>query len=118
MSKTAILKKKKTKITFQDHLLLNTGQKYCRILQEEHSAILSTSLSFHLRLRSLFCLFLSGRLITVHEQMLKQTTFLVNSRKRAGEEQHARIQKVLSEGVQLNSRSPVPILDPRMDKNK
>ena len=34
--------KKKTKIGFQDQLLLNAGQKYCRMLQEEHSAILST----------------------------------------------------------------------------
>ena len=34
--------KKMTKIGFQDRLLLNAGQKYCRMLQEEHSAILST----------------------------------------------------------------------------
>ena len=34
--------KKKTKIGFQDQLLLNTGQKYCRMLQGEHSAILTT----------------------------------------------------------------------------
>ena len=39
---------------------LNAGQKYCRMLQGEHSAILSTSLSYQLLLRSLFCLFLSG----------------------------------------------------------
>ena len=29
------------KIGFQDQLSLNTGQKYCRMLQEQHSAILS-----------------------------------------------------------------------------
>ena len=34
--------KKKTKIGFQDRLLLNAGQKYCKMLQGEHSAILST----------------------------------------------------------------------------
>ena len=34
--------KKKTKIGFQDQLLLNAGQKRCRMLQWEHSAILST----------------------------------------------------------------------------
>ena len=34
--------KKKTKIGFQDQLLLNAGQKICRMLQGEHSAILST----------------------------------------------------------------------------
>ena len=33
---------KKTKIGFQDQLSLNVGQKYCRMLQGEHSAILST----------------------------------------------------------------------------
>ena len=31
-----------TKIGFQDQLSLNAGQKYCRITQGEHSAILST----------------------------------------------------------------------------
>ena len=34
--------KKKTKIVFQDRLLLNAGQKYCRMLSLEHSVILST----------------------------------------------------------------------------
>ena len=33
--------KKNTKVGFQYQLLLNAGQKYCRILQGEHSAILS-----------------------------------------------------------------------------
>ena len=33
---------KKTKIGFQDRLSLNAVQKYCRMLQGEHSAILST----------------------------------------------------------------------------
>ena len=32
----------KTKIGFKDRLSLNAGQKYCRMLQAEHSAILST----------------------------------------------------------------------------
>ena len=36
--------KKNTKIGFQNRLLLNAGQKYCRMLQGEHSAILSTSI--------------------------------------------------------------------------
>ena len=40
MCKTATLKK--TKIGFQDQLSLNAGQKYCRMLQGEHSAILWT----------------------------------------------------------------------------
>ena len=34
--------KKKTKIGFQDRLSLNAGQKYCRMLQREHSALPST----------------------------------------------------------------------------
>ena len=33
---------KRPKIGFQDQLLLNAGQKYCRMLQWEHSAIFST----------------------------------------------------------------------------
>ena len=33
---------KRPKIGFQDQLLHNAGQKYCRMLQEEHSAILLT----------------------------------------------------------------------------
>ena len=33
---------KRPKMFFQDGLLLNAGQKYCRMLQREHSAILST----------------------------------------------------------------------------
>ena len=33
---------KRPKIGFQDQLLLIAGQKYCRMLQGEHSAILST----------------------------------------------------------------------------
>ena len=32
---------KRQKIGFQDQLLLNAGQKYCRMLPLEHSAILS-----------------------------------------------------------------------------
>ena len=40
LSKAAI--SKKTKIGFQDRLSLHAGQKYCRMLQGEHSAILST----------------------------------------------------------------------------
>ena len=53
---------KKTKIGFQDQLLLNAGQKYCRMLQREHSAIRLISLSYPLSLRHLFYIFVSGRL--------------------------------------------------------
>ena len=42
-------------------LLLNAGLKHCRLLQREHSAILFTFIELPLSLRSVFCLFLSGR---------------------------------------------------------
>ena len=45
----------------QDRLSLNAGQKYCRMLQRERSAIFRPSLSYQLQLRPLYCLFLSGR---------------------------------------------------------
>ena len=52
-------------IGFQGQLLLNAGQKYCKMLQ---GAFCNTfhlhfrpSISYHSSLRSLFCLFLSGR---------------------------------------------------------
>ena len=43
-SKTCLkrLLKQNTKIGFQDKLWLNAGQKYCRMFQGEHSAILLT----------------------------------------------------------------------------
>ena len=43
-SKTCVKRplSKRQKIGFQDRLLLNAGQKYCRMLQWEHSAILLT----------------------------------------------------------------------------
>ena len=43
-SKTCVKRplSKRPKIGFQDQLLLKAGQKYCRMLQEEHAAILST----------------------------------------------------------------------------
>ena len=45
-SKTCLKRplKKKTKIGFKDRLSLNAGQKYCRMLPLEHSAILLTFL--------------------------------------------------------------------------
>ena len=43
-SKTCVKRplSKRPKIGFQDQLSLNAGQKYCKMIQEEHSAILST----------------------------------------------------------------------------
>ena len=54
--------KRRPKIVFQDQILLNAGQKYCRILSWIILQYFQPSLSYHLSLRPLFCLFLSGRL--------------------------------------------------------
>ena len=54
--------KEDQKIGFQDRLLLNAGQKYCRMLQESILQYFRPSLSYHLSLRPLFWLFLSGHL--------------------------------------------------------
>ena len=53
--------KKRPKIGFQDCLLLNAGQKYCRMLHESILQYFRPSLSYHLSLRPLFCLYLSDR---------------------------------------------------------
>ena len=56
---------KKTKNGFKDRLSLNAGQKYCRMLQREHSAYFRASLSYQLSLSPLFFLFLNGRFTQV-----------------------------------------------------
>ena len=45
---------------FQEQLSLNAVQKYCRMLQESILQYFRPSLSYHLSLRPLFSLFLSG----------------------------------------------------------
>ena len=57
------LLQKKTKIGFQDQLSLNAGQTYCRMLQGEHSAILSTFIKLQFVIKIGFCLFLNGRFL-------------------------------------------------------
>ena len=57
--------KRRPKIGFQDRLLLNAGQKYCRMLSWSILQYISPSLSYFLSLRPLFCLFLSGRFTQV-----------------------------------------------------
>ena len=52
--------KKKTEIGFQDRLWLNADQKYYRMLLESILQYFRPSLSYHLSLRPLFCLFLTG----------------------------------------------------------
>ena len=41
-----------TEIGFQDQLSLNAGQKYCRMLQGEHSAILLTLIKLPLVIKT------------------------------------------------------------------
>ena len=45
---------------FQDWLSLIVGKKYCRMLQREHSAILSTFIKLPIVNKTFVCLFLSG----------------------------------------------------------
>ena len=54
LCKTATLKK--TKIGFQYQLSLNAGEKYCSMLQGEHSAILSTFIKLTFGIKMLFVL--------------------------------------------------------------
>ena len=53
---------KRPKIGFQDQLSLNAGQKYCRCSKGSILQYFRPSLCYHLSLKYLFCLFLSGRL--------------------------------------------------------
>ena len=55
--------KRRPKIVFQDRLSLNAGQKYC-MLQESILQYFRPSLSYHLSLRPLFCLFFGWPLKT------------------------------------------------------
>ena len=48
------------KIGFQDQLSLNTGQKYCRVLQGEHSAILLTFIKLPFVIKVFVLSILSG----------------------------------------------------------
>ena len=65
--------KGRPKIGFQGRLLLNAGQKYCRMLQESILQYFLPSLSYHLSLRTMFCIFLSGLL----RQVLLYTNIVI-----------------------------------------
>ena len=56
---------KRPKVVFQDQLLLYAGQKYCRMLQGVHSAILLTFMTLPLVIKIFVLLFLSGRFTQV-----------------------------------------------------
>ena len=55
-SKTCLKRpiKRRLKIGFQDRFSLNAGQKYCRMLQEEHSAIPSTFIKLSFVIKTVF----------------------------------------------------------------
>ena len=56
---------KRSKIVFQDQLLLNAGQKYCRMLKVEHSAILLTFIKLPFVVKTFVLSFLRGRFTQV-----------------------------------------------------
>ena len=56
---------KRLKIGFQGQLLFNAGQKYCRMLQGEHSAILLAFIKLPFVIKIFVCLFLGGRFTQV-----------------------------------------------------
>ena len=64
---------------FQYQLSLNAGQKYCRMLQGEHSAILSTYIKLSFSIMTLVLSILCGRLR--HVQLLLSTFCLIPSSK-------------------------------------
>ena len=56
---------KRPKIGFQDQLSLNAGQKYCRMLQREHSAILLTFIKLPFIIKIFVLSILSGHFTQV-----------------------------------------------------
>ena len=56
--------KKKTKNGFQDRLLLNAGQKYCRMFQGEHAAILLTFIKLPFAIKTFVLYILEWQLQT------------------------------------------------------
>ena len=54
--------KRTTKIGFRYQLLLNAGQKYCRMLPLKHSAILLTFIKLPISIKTIILFILSGRL--------------------------------------------------------
>ena len=56
---------KRPKDGFQDQLSLNAGQKYCRMLQGEHSAILLTFIELPFVIKIFVLSILSGRFTQV-----------------------------------------------------
>ena len=66
---------KRPQIGFQDQLLLNAGQKYCRMLQGEHSAKLSTIIKLPFVSKIFICLFLNGHFTQVLLYILRSLQY-------------------------------------------
>ena len=66
-SKTCVKRplSKRPQIGFQDKLSLNAGQKYCRMLLVEHSAIVSTFIKLPFVIKIFVLSILSGRFTQV-----------------------------------------------------
>ena len=62
------------KIDFQDQLSLNTGQRYCRVLQGEHSAVYSTFIKLPVVIKTFVLSILSGHFTQVLLYFNKQIT--------------------------------------------
>ena len=69
---------KRPNIGFHDHLSLNAGQKYCRMLQGGHSAILSTFIRLPFVIKIFVLSILGGRFNTGITTPLI-TSFIINS---------------------------------------
>ena len=73
---------KRPKIGFQDQLLLNAGQKFCRMLLLEHSAILLTFINLPIVIKIFVCLFLSDcftvDVVGAHQLDLTPDTYCTN----------------------------------------
>ena len=74
-SKTCLKRplKNAPKIGFKYRFSLNAGQKYCRMLQGEHSAIINTFIVLPFSIKTYFCVFLSGHLRQVLCNNFNQT---------------------------------------------
>ena len=73
---------KRPKIAFQDKLLLNACQKYCKMLQGEHSAILLTFIKLPFVFKTFVLSILSGRLrqvfLIIRSQSLQEMYTILN----------------------------------------
>ena len=70
-----------SQIGLEDHISLNAGQRYCRMLQEEHSAILSTFIKLSFVIGIFVLTLLSGRFtqVLLYQQQVDALQLLYSS---------------------------------------